>query len=95
MTSLASTFAALANDSRLGILRILAEKTSLSSGEVAEALKTTHTLVARHLKILESAGLVHRSHQGLYTYQSLEPQGFEIPVSFLRDLQIKQERSEL
>ena len=94
MTPLASTFAALANDSRLAILRVLASSQELSSGEIAEALNTTHTLVARHLKTLEAAGLIRRDHIGLHTFQSLTPEGLEIPVSFLRSLEIQHTRAE-
>lgn len=59
LDDVAAVFEALAHSARRQILLVLlARGESMSSGEVAERFSTTWATVSRHLKTLESAGLI-------------------------------------
>ena len=62
-TSLDSTFAALADPTRRAILARLAlgETTVM---ELAQPFEMTQPAISRHLKVLETAGLIHRRVDG-------------------------------
>ena len=61
--------AALAEDTRRGVVEVLAEQ-PVSAGELADRLEVTPALLTRHLRILRDAGVVraaldpadHRRH---------------------------------
>ena len=59
------TFAALANSTRRAILRRLAEGEA-SVNEIAEPFDMTLPAVSRHIKVLESAGLIVRGRHAQY-----------------------------
>lgn len=59
------TFAALANTTRRAILARLAEG-SATVNELAEPFALTLPAISKHLKVLESAGLVVRGRQAQY-----------------------------
>jgi DNA-binding transcriptional ArsR family regulator len=61
--SLDATFAALADPTRRAILARLAEGES-TVGELAEPFEISLPAVSRHLKVLETAGLVARERDG-------------------------------
>jgi DNA-binding transcriptional ArsR family regulator len=60
---LADTFAALSDPTRLGILARLA-KGEAAVSELAEPLPMSLPAVSKHLKVLESAGLITRGRDG-------------------------------
>lgn len=57
----ARALAALGDPTRLGIMDLLAVQ-DLSPDALAAALEVSGNLLAHHLKVLETAGLVHRVH---------------------------------
>lgn len=59
------TFAALADPTRRAMLQLLA-KNDLSVGELAEPFDITLPAVSKHLKVLEEAGLVHRTRKAQF-----------------------------
>ena len=59
------TFAALANSTRRAILARLAEGAA-TVNELAEPFELTLPAVSKHIKVLERAGLVQRSHRAQY-----------------------------
>ena len=55
------TYKALASDTRLEILKLLANSPATTS-ELAQILNLSKAILSRHLKILEDAKLIHLSH---------------------------------
>ena len=64
------TYAALADPSRRAILARLRDR-ELSVTEIAGPFDVSLNAVSKHLKVLEQAGLVHRTVKGRYHYLSL------------------------
>lgn len=70
--SLILGFAALADATRLKLLRLIATE-SLPAQEMAQRLGVNQSTVSRHLRMLVEAGLVGRDHQeGRYLFYSLQ-----------------------
>ena len=65
-------FAALADPTRRAILARLALGEA-SVTELAEPFQMSLPAVSKHLKVLERAGLITRSHQAQWRYCRLEP----------------------
>ena len=63
-------FQALSSTTRRKILAYLSGP-SLSAGEIAERFDITKPSLSKHLKILETAGLICGEKKGLYIYYSL------------------------
>ena len=70
-----STFAALSDPTRRGILALLAEG-ERSVGELAASFPITQSAVSRHLQVLEHAGLVARRREGQRRLCRLEAEPF-------------------
>ncbi|MEU9403986.1 metalloregulator ArsR/SmtB family transcription factor [Streptomyces sp. SID4985] len=68
---LSRIFAALADPTRRALLARLAEG-SFTVGELAEPFEMTFAAVSKHLRVLESAGLVSRGREGQYRPASLD-----------------------
>jgi ArsR family transcriptional regulator len=64
-------FEALASTPRRKILAYLSEA-ELSAGEIAERFDMTKPSLSKHLKILESAGLVVGEKRGQYVFYRLQ-----------------------
>ncbi len=64
-------FEALASTPRRKILAYLSE-TELSAGDIASRFEMTKPSLSKHLKILESAGLVKSEKRGQFVFYSLE-----------------------
>ncbi|PZR81813.1 MAG: transcriptional regulator [Candidatus Aeolococcus gillhamiae] len=73
---LSGTFAALANLTRRAILARLAEGEA-NVNELAEPFDLTLPTISKHIKVLEGAGLVVRSHRAQYRPCTLEPSPLE------------------
>lgn len=58
-----STFAALSDPTRRGILALLAEREH-SVGELVDCFPITQSAVSRHLNVLEQATLIERRREG-------------------------------
>lgn len=77
LTPSAALFKALADDTRLTLLRLLAH-TDLTVAELQPAVGLPQNLVSYHLRLLREAGLLraHRSsHDGRDVYYGLDPAG--------------------
>ncbi len=68
---LSTTFAALSDPTRRAILERLARGTA-SVGELAAPFEISPPAISRHLKVLESAGLIARETQAQWRRCSLE-----------------------
>ena len=66
----ARVFEALSSTPRRLILSYLSE-VSLTSGEIAERFSMSRPALSKHLKLLESAGLVRSEKHGQYVHYSL------------------------
>jgi ArsR family transcriptional regulator len=64
-------FAALASAPRRKILAYLSD-TELSAGEIAERFEMTKPSLSKHLKILESAGLIASDKRGQFVFYRLQ-----------------------
>jgi DNA-binding transcriptional ArsR family regulator len=69
---LSETFAALANSTRRAILARLA-RGEASVNELAEPFEMSLPAISKHIKVLERAGLIARSHRAQYRPCTLEP----------------------
>lgn len=70
-------FKALADETRLQIARLVAEDPR-STKELAELLSLSDSAISRHLKILESAGLVQGRRDGYFVLYALRPERVEV-----------------
>lgn len=65
------TFAALADSTRRAILERLA-RGDASVGELAVPFRVSRPAISKHLRVLERAGLVHRTREGRMSRCELE-----------------------
>ena len=66
----AKVFEALSSTPRRLILSYLSEA-SLTAGEIAERFEMSRPALSKHLKLLESAGLVESQKQGQFVHYSI------------------------
>ena len=59
---------ALADRTRLGILRTIARRGELCCGDVARCFDVTQATVSHHLKILSDAGLIETRRDGQFIH---------------------------
>ncbi len=71
--SLSATFAALADPTRRSILERLSRGEATVT-QVAEPLEMSLPAVSKHLRVLESAGLMNRRRMGRTHYLELNPE---------------------
>jgi DNA-binding transcriptional ArsR family regulator len=69
----APVFAALGDETRLHVVTRLCEEGPLSIARLTEGANVTRQAVTKHLRILESAGLVHGTRDGRENVYELEP----------------------
>ncbi len=67
----ASTLQALADETRLKMVQLLARHDSLCVCEIQEAFELGQPTVSHHLKILRDAGLVDVERRGKWAYYAL------------------------
>src|SRR3954447_11356929 len=70
------TFAALANATRRAMLARLAEGEA-TVNQLAEPFDLSLPAISKHLKVLERAGLVERSHRAQFRPCTLDPRPLE------------------
>jgi DNA-binding transcriptional ArsR family regulator len=64
LRSRATVFAALGDETRLGLLARLTSGEPLSISRLTEGTRLTRQAVTKHLRVLESAGVVHSVKAG-------------------------------
>jgi len=81
----ATALAALAQETRLMVFRLLVEAGSegLSAGEIAEALDAQPATLSFHLKELVNAGLIDREREGRSIYYTVNAAGMRALMEFL------------
>lgn len=83
---LSRTFGALADPTRRALLARLAEG-SASVVELAEPFDMTFAAVAKHLRVLEGAGLVRRGRDAQYRPASLDTRPLRAAAAWIGDYQ--------
>ena len=78
---LSETFAALASSTRRAILARLAEGEA-TVNELAQPFDLTLPAISKHIKVLERAGLVMRSHRAQYRPCTLDAAPLEVVSSW-------------
>ncbi len=76
---------ALADESRLRILRLLAER-AMYTQQIAEALGTSHVTVLHHLAVLRAARLIRVVERQQTRWYTFHPEGLETVLAQLRSL---------
>jgi DNA-binding transcriptional ArsR family regulator len=86
-TSAIAALAALAQETRLAIHRLLVEAgpTGLSVGEIGASVKTAPATLSFHLKELANAGLVLSRQEGRYVFYSANYERMNGLIGFLTE----------
>jgi DNA-binding transcriptional ArsR family regulator len=87
-----TTFAALADPTRLAILSRLAQGEA-TVNELCEPFAISQPAISRHIKVLEDAGLILRRVQGTHRPCRLAPQALDPLDAWLRQLRDTMERN--
>ena len=77
----AAVFAALGDETRLGVLGRLTAGEPQSIARLTAGTKLSRQAVTKHLRVLEGAGVVRRARAGRETLFALEPK----PIAEMRD----------
>jgi ArsR family transcriptional regulator len=79
--------AALAHPQRLRIFRLLVREgtNGLPAYEIAEAVESTATAAAFHLKELDRAGLIHGTRDGRFVRYAIRIEGMRQLLNFLTE----------
>lgn len=77
--------AALAQETRLGVYRLLVQQgaSGMAAGEIAADLEVTPATLSFHLKELAHAGLVRARHEGRFIYYSADFDAMNGLLAFL------------
>ncbi|MDX2205417.1 MAG: metalloregulator ArsR/SmtB family transcription factor [Hyphomicrobiaceae bacterium] len=86
-TEAASKFAALAQATRIEVMRLLAERgmAGMAAGDLAGVLGLAPSTLSFHLSALEQAGLVHSTRQGRHVFYAVRFAGLRALFSFLTE----------
>jgi DNA-binding transcriptional ArsR family regulator len=82
--SLDAVFGSLSDPTRRDILRRISER-SMSVGEVARHYKFSLAGVAKHLEVLERAGLVSKTRRGKEQIVAIDPAAFAAANGYLEN----------
>jgi DNA-binding transcriptional ArsR family regulator len=81
--AIAEVFFALSDSTRLSVVKKLGDGQALSATALSAGAKVTRQAIAKHLQVLEDAGLVKRERQGREVLHSLETRRLEAARTFL------------
>mgnify|MGYP001041358672 CR=1 FL=1 len=73
----ARLFAALGDETRLAIVRQLAERGRVCACDLGACCAVAQPTVSHHLKVLRQAGVVHAQRQGQSIYYSLDDEAMD------------------
>jgi DNA-binding transcriptional ArsR family regulator len=79
----ASVFAALGDETRLGLLAKLTDGEPLSISRLTAGTKLTRQAVTKHLRVLEGVGVVHAVKTGRESLFALDPRPIESAQAYL------------
>lgn len=76
---LLAAFKALADGTRLGILRLIAaQPEAICACDIVDRFDVSQPTIAHHLKVLREAGLITVSRRGIWAYYALDPRGVNL-----------------
>ena len=81
-----AVFSALADPSRRGLIRRLAEGGAATATELAAELPVTRQAVSKHLAALASAGLVRSERRGRETRYELTPEPLGDAIAWMAEV---------
>ena len=86
-SKIVAALSALAQETRLGIFRLLvtAGTDGMSAGAIAKELDVVASTLSHHLGLLEQAELVHSTRSGRHVIYSSNPEGVRTLVRFLNE----------
>lgn len=71
----ATIFAALGDETRLGLISSLSDVGPQSIAALADGFDISRQAISKHLRVIHSAGLAHSGRRGRETVWQLEPDG--------------------
>lgn len=77
MSQLATTFAALGDQTRFAIVERLLNEGELSAGDLQQGATISPPAISRHLKVLRNAGILHQRIDKQRRVYSVRPQAVE------------------
>ncbi len=78
MNHLTETFAALADDTRLGLVERLMCEGELPAGDLVADSVISGPAISRHLKVLRKAGIIRQRAQGTRRYYTVRPEALRV-----------------
>jgi ArsR family transcriptional regulator, arsenate/arsenite/antimonite-responsive transcriptional repressor len=85
---LARFFKALGDETRLGLVSLLAQQepgSALCVGRLAQELEVTASAVSQHLRVLKDLGLVHAERRGYRIHYYLDQERLSIYQALARE----------
>ena len=79
----APVFAALGDDTRLQLVAKLGAGSPRSISQLTEGSRLTRQAITKHLRVLESAGVVHRARHGRESLFQLDPVAIQDAKQYL------------
>jgi DNA-binding transcriptional ArsR family regulator len=79
----APVFAALGDDTRLSLVAKLCAGQPYSISQLTEGSRLTRQAVTKHLRVLESVGIVHSVHRGRESLFEFDPKPIEETRKYL------------
>ncbi|HEV2067240.1 MAG TPA: metalloregulator ArsR/SmtB family transcription factor [Thermomicrobiales bacterium] len=76
--AIVSRFKALADATRFEIFRLVAAQDApVCACDIVDRFEVSQPTIAHHMKVLERAGLITVSRQGVWAYYAVDPRGLE------------------
>ncbi len=82
----AQIFAALGDQTRLELVRVLADGEAHSIAELSEDSPLSRQAISKHLRVLEDVGIVHSQKSGRYALFRLDPKPMDEMQSYITEL---------
>ena len=79
-------FAALGDETRLGLVAKLCERSPLSISQLADGSKLTRQAITKHLVVLEGAGIVGSVKVGRECHYELDPKPIDGVRNYLEEV---------
>jgi DNA-binding transcriptional ArsR family regulator len=89
----AAVFFALGDGTRLAVLRELGARGALSATALSDGAEVSRQAIAKHLQVLETAGLVTRARRGREVLYGLDAKGLDDARAFLDAMSARWDRA--
>ncbi len=77
MTNLATTFSALADETRLHLVERLMREGELPAGDLVSDVGISGPAISRHLKVLRKAGIIRQRAVGTRRFYAVNPEALQ------------------